>query len=799
LIPLLRRLLVVCLCGIAILLLLEAALTRDAVIPRYFALKASGAGADGEPVEWTFTVNEIGNGRLGDEAATVEQVVASVLAFKGKLNLTASGVDREANWEAIVNNGAVTLKGVYARHDEFRDIFRRTAIPKGFERTVAVTVADVLREAAAGNLPTPTRSKVSFPAFSYRDAFPDATDEPEYVITEFHQAPMLEDLDSMPARWRKHYGDSLPPVAERLPRNPAVVRGCDGIGRYGGVWRQVAASVDSVMRKTSPESFIRFDPAGRVQPCLAYKWEVTDNNRVYTFYLRKGQRWSDGERFTTRDILWVTNTLIGSAYWPSSPNWMMETDGHALLYAEDIKDWPALAAAILKEAGSEAPSMGAKLKEVDGERLLPLLRKIQPGEAPPELLQYKIIDRLNVAFRRPTLFDADVCRSADTESELAGLLAKGFSRLTGGQRERVFVLRGRNDLIRRAAADIDELAPAELNRLNLLMFRLHYRDWVEAARITKVKIEAVPDETGDDSHIIRFTFPRPNSIFLEKTATFMFYRGLFGIPKHYTGRFHPAGTNRFARSDVLDWTGLLELIGEQRRSSADSPGKRVWSMLPKQIRDRIADDPDAAESDGALQQKIVDALNEAFARRDFYRPEAYSGVDWEAIPTELIGEGFSYLKRDRAGRNLLGEMLIRNDRLARVRERGVEDLSDEELYEFNQSMFRAAYDRAALETPLVAVNREDGLNAAAARHPRPLPHAGRLALRQREDRTRPAVRSQPVLLPRRSRGEPTAVHRRVGSQEGIGEAQHPAGDGQRQRGLPGPGPAIRGLHVPQGP
>ena len=147
---------------------------------------------------------------------------------------------------------------------------------RSVEAVRAPTIADVL----AANIPTPTLTRVSFPRFSCRDAFPESTDEPEVVITNFGQAPMLEDADSMPAQWRAHYPEKLPPVQERLPRNPAVIRGPDGIGKYGGTWRRCTGSVADIGTKIGYETFVRHDPSGRLQPALAYKWTVEDSNRV---------------------------------------------------------------------------------------------------------------------------------------------------------------------------------------------------------------------------------------------------------------------------------------------------------------------------------------------------------------------------------------------------------------------------------------------------------------------------------------------------------------------------------------
>jgi len=55
------------------------------------------------------------------------------------------------------------------------------------------------------------------------------------------------------------------------------------------------------------ESLLEIDPYDypryRVRPCLAERWEVSPDQRTYTFWLRRDVRWHDGEPFTSRDVV----------------------------------------------------------------------------------------------------------------------------------------------------------------------------------------------------------------------------------------------------------------------------------------------------------------------------------------------------------------------------------------------------------------------------------------------------------------------------------------------------------------
>ncbi len=717
----LRRLSIVCLFGMGTLLLLEAALSRDETVETCLALTATGTDAAGEPVAWMLEVSELGGVRLNGRGATLDQFLADLESAGGEITLKTLGDDLGTSWEAVVAPGGVTLNGAAATKIDLAGILYQTAVPRTgayTEAVKAVTVADVLAAAKAGKILMPTRSKVSLPGFSYKEAFPDATDEPEIVIEKYSQSPWLENLDLCPEpEWRKHYPDSLPPVAERLPRNPGVVIGPDGIGQYGGVWRECHDGSGYPLVKTAAESFVRFDPAGRIQPALAYKWDISDSNRVYTFYLRKGHKWSDGEPFTTEDILWVCNTVIGSASWASSPNWMMETDGTALLYVDDILDWPGLREKILADAAAEAPSAAKQLALIGEEAFLAMIRKIPESGEPSENLQYEAVEAINRILCAPGFFGADSLGAVDFDAELEALHMRGFSTLDKETTRRAIMLMDRKDLFRRASENPEDLAQVELSRLNLMLFRANYAGLVEIARIKRVKIEAVADEDGDTSHIIRFTFPKPNSIFLEKTATRMCYLGMFDTPKHTTRLHHPAGMKELARSDILAWDKLFRTLRRQADQPGESPGKRLWAMLDEATKDGIVAAARLSESSRAAKQQIVDALNRVMTRRDFYDEAAWDGTDWDAAYSEKVADGFSHLMRDRGGRNLAMQMLVRGDLLRRVHDRGVSDLTDAELLDFNVFVFRAAYDRIAGE-PLVAINREDGLNVTAQHHPK---------------------------------------------------------------------------------
>lgn len=121
---------------------------------------------------------------------------------------------------------------------------------------------------------------------------------------------------------------ALPPVTQRLPRTPLLLRPLEEIGTYGGTWGMgMIGNGDGLMlyRTVDYEQLVRWDPQWRrVVPNLAQSFEVSADAREFTFHLRPDLRWSDGEPFTAEDILfWYEDVLLNPDLTPRHTRWMM--------------------------------------------------------------------------------------------------------------------------------------------------------------------------------------------------------------------------------------------------------------------------------------------------------------------------------------------------------------------------------------------------------------------------------------------------------------------------------------------
>lgn len=157
---------------------------------------------------------------------------------------------------------------------------------------------------------TPTDSTESVPQSSAGESTPDSTPEstpdstqeetPPADVSAYTEAPMLADLVS---------AGTLPAVEDRLPvESDIFVDTADAtgnpleIGVYGGVINLGKGSGSWDLSRPVMESIVRYNTDGTYYPNVIKSYEFNDDYTVWTFHLREGMKWSDGEDFTADDV-----------------------------------------------------------------------------------------------------------------------------------------------------------------------------------------------------------------------------------------------------------------------------------------------------------------------------------------------------------------------------------------------------------------------------------------------------------------------------------------------------------------
>ena len=143
----------------------------------------------------------------------------------------------------------------------------------------------------------------------------------------------------------------LPPLAERLPTNPKVVEPFDSVGQYGGEFNIVMrgpSDVSTLARTIGYEPLTRYvnwqpdNPGEDIVPDIemnvAESVDVNEDGTVYTFHMREGMRWSDGEIYDADDVMfWYDHVFTNEELFPTYPLWA--TSGGEPMTVEKIDQY----------------------------------------------------------------------------------------------------------------------------------------------------------------------------------------------------------------------------------------------------------------------------------------------------------------------------------------------------------------------------------------------------------------------------------------------------------------------------
>jgi len=137
----------------------------------------------------------------------------------------------------------------------------------------------------------------------------------------------------------------LPPVEERLPDEPLVVNigtyGVVSIGRYGGILRRDALETTGI-EGASDITVAFYNDLLEGGAFLPLGWKGYEKSAAdassWTFFLRRGMKWSDGHPYTVDDVLfWYEDFILHKELTPIPPSWL--TPGGELPAVEKIDDY----------------------------------------------------------------------------------------------------------------------------------------------------------------------------------------------------------------------------------------------------------------------------------------------------------------------------------------------------------------------------------------------------------------------------------------------------------------------------
>jgi len=153
-------------------------------------------------------------------------------------------------------------------------------------------------------------------------------------IESFNEAPVLKTMVA---------SGELLPVEQRLPEEPMVVEPLEEIGQYGGTLRGPALAPttnghDLIAARAQFLFTLSLVPNLQVVPNIARGWDLSEDMKTLTVYLRRGMKWSDGVSFNADDFLfWYEDIILNDELTPAKP-WAWSPGGE-LAKVEKLNDY----------------------------------------------------------------------------------------------------------------------------------------------------------------------------------------------------------------------------------------------------------------------------------------------------------------------------------------------------------------------------------------------------------------------------------------------------------------------------
>ena len=427
----------------------------------------------------------------------------------------------------------------------------------------------------------------------------------------FHEAPMLAE---------RVKAGKLPPVAERLPEDPLVVVPPDQNGPYGGTWSRFATGPGDIgvyEARLSYDGFVRWGPMGRkVLPNLASRWTIEDGGCTYTFWLRRGVRWSDGHPFTADDILfWYNDVILNKELTP--------------IVSRDLRR----GGEVVKLDKLDAHTIRFRFKEPHGLFLKQLAAGMGyiPIRYPAHYLKqfhaaYRPKEELEAMAREKGFHFwyqvfGDRCDWRNTEMPR---LWPWVVKEPPPAQPAVFE---RNPFYWKVDPDGNQLP--YIDQMTFQIFD-----------IETINLKAINGEMGMQSRHLAFNnYP----LFMEGRSKGG-YRVLHWISSGGGENIlainlnRDAAAARLAERDILDWPALCSKLAAGGKADAPSPARRIWQLLPEEARALARSAAGGTELERKQRTDLLAALNAVVRDRSFHDAAHFAGLELSREASELLAQ-----------------------------------------------------------------------------------------------------------------------------------------------------------------
>jgi peptide/nickel transport system substrate-binding protein len=192
-----------------------------------------------------------------------------------------------------------------------RDFLRMSAMTVG-GMVLAACAAETEAPVEEAPVEAPVEEAPAAQATATPRPIAEPTNTPVAQVAAAKESPMLADMVA---------AGTLPPLAERLPKNPLTLSPVNGIGKFGGRLKMASWWQDGgIFAKLYGHSAIRYvDDGLGLAPGMCESWETNADNTVWTLHFREGLKWSDGEPCTTADVLYWWEDMVLDPDHPDLP------------------------------------------------------------------------------------------------------------------------------------------------------------------------------------------------------------------------------------------------------------------------------------------------------------------------------------------------------------------------------------------------------------------------------------------------------------------------------------------------